>query len=208
MISGRRMLRVGLTGGIACGKSTVARLLEERGCRCIDADAIARELLEPGTEAHGEVIERFGEGVRADGGSIDRTRLGELVFADDEARGDLEAILHPRILAEELRRLEEAERSGAEIAVVEAALMVEAGSWKRYDRLVVVRCQEDLQVRRLMEQRGLDEAGARARIRAQTPVEHKARLADYVVENGGSLRDLRAEVDRLYDALREDLDQI
>lgn len=199
------LLCAGLTGGIGCGKTTVGRMLESRGCRLIDADRIGHELMQPGRDAYEEIVLAFGSGILDESGIIQRKRLGAIVFADARRRRELEAILHPRIIAEEQRLLDLHAVGGVPgISIVEATLMVEAGSWRRYDRLIVVTASPELQIVR-MESRGWSEAEARARMEAQMPVAEKAALADYVVENGGSLDALREKVGALHLLLEEDL---
>jgi len=200
------LLGVGLTGGIGCGKSTVGRLLEERGCHRLDADRIGHEVMEPGRPAHAEIVERFGEQILAPDGTIDRARVAGRVFSDPVEREALESILHPRIIEEERKRLRDLSgRVEAAIAVVEAALMVEAGTWRLYDRLVVVHAPLEARVTR-MATRGLDHQRTRARIQAQTPLEEKVALADYPVDNGGILEGLGEQVSDLHSMLCEDLE--
>jgi len=177
------VLKVGLTGGIATGKSTVARHFEERGAAVADADALARALVEPGAAGYEPVVREFGAGIVAPGGGIDRPSLGRIVFADPERRARLEAILHPLILAEEeafIARV--AALGGARIAVVNAALLFEAGTWKRYHRVVVVHCAEAIQVERVMKRDGLGPDEALARIRVQMPAAEKIRLGHYDID--------------------------
>lgn len=199
------LLSVGLTGGICSGKTTLARMLESRGCRRLDADGIAHDLLKSGLPAWREVLDRFGREVLGPDGEIDRSVLGRRVFADPAERRALEEILHPRILEREEATLRSiAAGSGPVIVVVEAALMVEVGSWKRYDRLVVVHCPGPLQLQRL-EARGLGPREANARLDAQMPIEDKIALADYAVDNSGSLKELRIKATALHAMLSEDL---
>lgn len=200
------LLGVGLTGGIGCGKTTVGRMLEERGCHRLDADRIGHEVMEPGGPAHAQIVERFGGEVLAPDGTIDRARMAERVFSDRVERQALESILHPRIVEEARRRLAELSgRRETALAVVEAALMVEAGTWRLYDRLVVVHAPLEDRVARMVL-RGLDPQQTRARIQAQMPLEEKVALADYPVDNGGSLERLQKQVSRLYSMLCEDLE--
>ena len=176
------MLLVGLTGGIGSGKSTVARMLEERGAVVFDADLLAREAVEPGTPGHAAVIERFGADVLAPGGELDREALASIVFADPSARRDLEQIVHP-----EVRRLfaegSEAYRDTDRIVVFSAPLLVETGMHTAFEILVVVSATVVTQIERLMRQRGMSEAAIRARIDAQAPLEDKAAVADFLVDN-------------------------
>ena len=194
------MLLVGLTGGIGSGKSTVARLLEERGAVVFDADLLAREAVEPGTAGHGAVIERFGADVLAPGGELDREALASIVFADPSARRDLEQIVHP-----EVRRLfaegSEAFRDTDRVVVFSAPLLVETGMHTAFEILVVVSATVATQIERLMRQRGMSEASIRARIDAQAPLEDKAAVADFLVDNEGTLDELESQVERLWNDL-------
>ena len=191
------MLLVGLTGGIGSGKSTVARMLEERGAVVFDADLLAREAVEPGTPGHTAVIERFGADVLAPGGELDREALASIVFADPSARRDLEQIVHP-----EVRRLfaegSEAYLDTDRIVVFSAPLLVESGMHTAFEILVVVSATVATQIERLMRQRGMSEAAIRARIDAQAPLEDKAAVADFLVDNGGTLAELESQVGRLW----------
>ena len=191
------MLLVGLTGGIGSGKSTVARMLEERGAVVFDADLLAREAVEPGTPGHTAVLERFGADVLAPGGELDREALASIVFADPSARRDLEQIVHP-----EVRRLfaegSEAYRDTDRIVVFSAPLLVESGMHTAFEILVVVSATVATQIERLMRQRGMSEAAIRARIDAQAPLEDKAAVADFLVDNGGTLAELESQVERLW----------
>ena len=195
------MLRVGLTGGIASGKSGVSRVLVRRGIPVIDADQVARELVAPGSDALHEIVEAFGREILDPGGALDRSRLGAIVFSDEPKRRRLEAILHPRIRAEQDRRLRKLEGEGAPVAVVDAALMVEGGGWRRFDLLVVVDSREEDQIARLRERNGLGEGAARARVRTQIPLAEKVKFADRVVDNRGSLAELEAQAEALADWL-------
>lgn len=191
---------VGLTGGIASGKSTVARMLREEGAEVIDADAIAREVVEPGTPALARIAARWPEAIRD--GALDRQALGAIVFARPEERAALEAIVHPAIQAEVERRLAALAAAGEEVAVYEAALLVETGLDETMDALVVVALPEEEQVRRLSARDGLSPEAARARVAAQAPLEEKLRNADYVIENSGDLAALRRRVGEVWQALR------
>jgi dephospho-CoA kinase len=191
------VLLVGLTGGIGSGKSTVARMLEERGAVVFDADLLAREAVEPGTPGHAAVIERFGADVLAPGGELDREALASIVFADPAARRDLEQIVHP-----EVRRLfaegSEAYHDTDRIVVFSAPLLVESGMHTAFEILVVVSATVATQIQRLMRQRGMSEPAIRARIDAQAPLEDKAAVADFLVDNEGTLAELQSQVERLW----------
>ncbi len=196
------MITVGLTGGIACGKSTVADLLRARGVPVLDLDQVAREVVAPGTPGLAEIAARWPSVVQ--GGALDRKALGAIVFADAEARRTLEAITHPRIWATMEAWLAERAAEGHRAAVVEAALMVETGSWRRYDRLVVVSCAPDLQRARVMARDRLSTAEAQAKLDAQMPMAEKERVASAVVRNEGTAATLTDEVNRVWTRVMKD----
>jgi dephospho-CoA kinase len=197
------MLRVGLTGSIAVGKSFVAGVLAELGCRVLDADEVARQVVEPGTEGLRAVIEAFGREVLGADGRLDRAQLGRIVFADEARRRLLNEILHPLIVREqdEWLRLREAEEPGG-VAVIDAALMIESGGYKRFDRLVVVHCRPEAQLERLMRRNNLARAEAERRIAAQMPQDEKLRYADYSVDTSGGFEQTRQLTTELYAELR------
>ncbi len=197
------MLRVGLTGGIASGKSAVSGLLARSGIPVIDSDTIARDLVKPGSEALSEIALALGAGVLTGEGALDRARVGRIVFGDEAKRRRLEEILHPRIQAEQDRWMDGVEAGGSPLAVVEAALMVESGGWKRFDLLVVVDCGKDQQIGRLMKRSGMGEEEARARLESQMPLSEKVKYADRTLDNRGSLEDLGARAEELARWLRE-----
>jgi dephospho-CoA kinase len=192
---------VGLTGGIACGKSTVARLLRARGVPVVDADQVARDVVAPGSEGLAEVLERFGRAVLQPDGGLDRAALRAIVSADPAARRDLEAITHPRIGLGILGWLQDQAQAGVPVAAVEAALMVETGSHGRYDQLLVVACSPDIQLARLMARDELTEAAARQWLGAQLPVIDKVALAHAVVWNDGAPEALPAALDTAWASL-------
>jgi dephospho-CoA kinase len=191
----------GLTGNIGSGKSTVARLLRERGVPVVDADLVAREVVEPGTPGLAEVAARF-PGVLSSDGTLDRRALGARVFADESERRALNAILHPRIAAEVGQRLAALAEAGTDFAVYEAALIVENGMDAMLDGLIVVDVPEGEQLRRVLVRDGLAEQEVRARIAAQMPAAQKIAKADFVIENGGPLEALAAQVDLVVERLR------
>jgi dephospho-CoA kinase len=177
------MLRVGLTGSIAVGKSFVASVFKELGCRVLDADDTAREVVEPGTAGLKAIVERFGEEVLSPDGTLNRKRLGELVFGNEVLRVELNALLHPRIIERQdeiLRNWEQIDPNG--IGIVDAALMIESGGYKRFDKLVVVHCRPEVQLERLMLRNGLSREEAQKRIASQMPQEEKQRYADYLID--------------------------
>ncbi|HEV3254851.1 MAG TPA: dephospho-CoA kinase [Candidatus Acidoferrales bacterium] len=197
------MLRAGLTGGIACGKSAVAAMLRECGCAVLDADALAHELIEPGRPAFAEIVREFGPGVLEPGGRIDRAKLGAIVFADAEKLSRLNRIVHPRVFEELERRLAELARPGGpQVAVVEAALLIETGYDHELDRLIVVWCRPEQQRERLAA-RGLGPEQAESRIAAQMPMEEKRRRATDEIDASGSLTETRQQVERLAAKLKQ-----
>ncbi len=199
------MKTVGLTGGIASGKSTVGRLLVERGVPLIDADQVARAVVEPGSEGLAAVVDAFGADILQPDGFLDRKALGKVVIADPDARRRLEAITHPLIIAGIVQRLGALAAAGARVAVVEAALMVETRSFRHYDAVLLVRCTEQHQVQRLAQREGWAEERARGWLGAQLSLDEKQRLLDQaaatggpvveVVHNDGSLDQLVAATD-------------
>lgn len=200
------MRMVGLTGGIGSGKSTVARRLAAWGAIVIDADQVAREVVESGMPALDEIVARFGPGVLTAEGRLDRPRMAELVFTDDEARRDLEAITHPRIADEIARRVADAQAAedadGRQRTVVlDHPLLVETGQAPQFPVVVVVVAPEGVRVERLVQFRGMDVEDARARLRAQTDDDARVAAATHVIDNSGTLEELHAQVDALIDDL-------
>jgi dephospho-CoA kinase len=197
------VLRIGLTGGIGSGKSEVSRRLAAHGALVIDADVLAREVVEPGTPGLAEVVEAFGTGVLADDGSLDRATLGAQVFGDDAGRRRLEAIIHPRVRA----RAAEIEAAAGPDAVVvhDIPLLVETGQSDAFDGVIVVDVPIEVQLERLVGGRAMSEAEARSRIAAQASREQRAGAADWIVDNTGSLADLDAAVARVWRELSERL---
>jgi dephospho-CoA kinase len=200
--SSRPFLLVGLTGGIATGKSTVDALLRDLGAEIIDADVLAREVVEPGEPALDEIVAEFGRGVLEPGGRLDRKALGAIVFADPERRRKLEAITHPRILERFQRRLDAlAARDFRGLVFFDAPVMIESGNYRNMDRLVVVITDEPTQIARLVARDGIARDEALRKIRSQMPLVEKAKLADYVIDNSGDRDTTTAEVRRVHAAL-------
>lgn len=198
------MLRVGLTGGIAAGKSEVSRRLAERGAVIVDADVLAREAVAPGSDGLAEVVEAFGEGVLAPDGTLDRAALGAIVFADPSRRDMLNAIIHPRVRARAAQLAGDAVAADPHAVVVQdIPLLVETGQAGAFDVVVVVDAPDDVRLARLLARNGMDEAEARSRMSAQATREQRLAAADHVVANTGSLPELRAAVDRLWDEVLE-----
>jgi dephospho-CoA kinase len=200
------MLRVGLTGGIGCGKSTVAAMMRELGCHVISADQIAHALMLPGQPAYNEIRRQFGAQVVASDGNIDRARLASIVFADPQRLASLNAILHPGVLSEldrEFDRLSQIDPQG--IAVVEAALLIESGYHQQLDRLILVNCTPEQQLERLTDPvfgRNMSLDQAQKRIAAQMTAEEKRKLANDEIDSSGSLDDTKKQVRTLVDRLR------
>ena len=190
------MRKIGLTGGIASGKSTVAAMLRELGFAVIFADEISRGLLALGEEALHETVREFGPEILGSDGTLDRKKLAAIVFAVQGKLDRLNAIIHPRVEAEMLKRFGDWEREGRSVAFVEAALLVEAGFLKDLDGLVVVWCRPEQQMERLIA-RGMTEKEARARIGAQMPVEEKLKLATYRIDCSGTMEETRRQVGEL-----------
>jgi dephospho-CoA kinase len=191
------MLLVGLTGGIGTGKSTVARMLEQRGAVVFDADVLARQAVAPGTPGFDQVVERFGPHVLVPGGGLDREALASLVFSDPAARRDLERIVHPevrRMFADGCEEYRDTDR----VVVFSAPLLVETGMHTAFDVLIVVSAPVPIQIDRLMRERGMAERDIRTRIAAQLPLEAKAEVADVLVDNEGTLEDLESQVERVW----------
>ena len=197
------MLRVGLTGGIGCGKSTVAAMMRALGCHIIEADPLAHKLIEPGQAAFQEVVRAFGADILHSDGHVDRGKLGAIVFADVDKLLRLNAIVHPRVL-KELERLfsEYAVANPQGVAVIEAALLVEAGYAKHLDRLVVAWCRPEQQMERLLA-RGMSREQIEQRLAAQMPLEEKRRRANDVVDCSVSLEETSAQVEQLVAKLRQ-----
>lgn len=189
------MLVVGLTGGIGSGKSTVAAMLARRGAVVIDADAIAREVVAQGTPALAALVERFGPGILDSAGNLDRKALAALAFADEESRKALEAITHPAIGEEFLRRISGAPEGS--IVVHDVPLLVEGGMAERYAAVIVVEAPREVRLDRL-EQRGIDRADAEARMAAQATDAERREVATWVVDNSGDLQALDAQVDAIW----------
>jgi dephospho-CoA kinase len=197
------MLRIGLTGGIASGKSTVAAMLRDRDYPVLDADAIARELLEPGQPAHDEVVRDFGKGIAGPGGAIDRKKLAAIVFSDSQQLERLNQILHPRIRDITENFFKALNRPGGpDLAFEDAALILEAGLKDKFDRVIVCWCWPEQQVERLLE-RGMSAEDAQKRIAAQMPIDQKRVLADEVIDCSGTMRETEQQVERLLEKLKK-----
>jgi dephospho-CoA kinase len=196
------MLKVGLTGGIASGKSTVASLLRDRDCQVLELDPLGHELLEPGQAAYDEVLREFGNGILGPGDKVDRAKLGAIIFSETAKRERLNQILHPRILQVVLQWFSALDRpEGPDLAVAEAALLFEAGFHKELDKLIVCWARPDQQLSRLME-RGLSREQASLRIAAQMPAEEKRALADEVIDCSGSFEETERQLGMVFAKLQ------
>ncbi len=192
---------VGLTGGIACGKTTVAKLFSGLGIPVIDADELAREVVEPGTPGLQQIVGEFGNGVLDATGRLDRKKVGDLVFGDEEARETLNAIMHPLIGAAGARHIAAHQDDPVPYLLYEAALLVETGSYKAFSGLIVVSAEESLQRLRLIARDGFTVTEANARIASQLPLARKIAVADHVVTNNGDLQATRRQVAEIHEKL-------
>lgn len=198
------MLKVGLTGSIAVGKSFVLRVLAELGCRTLDADRVAREVVQPGTPGLNAVTQAFGDEILNSDRSLDRARLGEIVFQDESKRLQLNSILHPFIIARQDEILKEWEQETPDaIAVIDAALMIESGGYRRLDKLIVVHCRPEVQLERLINRDGLSREEAVRRIKAQMPQEEKKKYADNLIDTSEGFESARAQTEAVWRQLRE-----
>lgn len=198
------MLRVGLTGSIAVGKSYVSSVFGELGCHVLDADQTAREVVQPGSAGLNAVVDHFGAQVLRDDGTLDRPRLAELIFADSEQRQRLNGILHPFIIAKQdevMREWHAVDPDG--IAIVDAALMIESGGYKRFDKLIVVHCRPEVQLERLMLRTGLSLSEAQQRIDSQMSQEEKQRYADYLIDTSDGFEGTRQRTIEIHHKLRQ-----
>lgn len=201
------ILRVGLTGGIASGKSTVAQTLAGLGCMVIDADAIVARLYQPGEAGYDALVRAYGERIVGPDGEIDRPKLARIAFADEESAKRLNALIHPLVIDEEERMIAaEAQRfpERDRIAVVEATLLLESGGRGRYDRIIVVDADPHTQIERAVA-RGMDRTDAERRMARQMARDHRRRHADYVIENNGDLGELETLACNVYEKLQADL---
>jgi dephospho-CoA kinase len=197
------MLKVGLTGGLACGKTFVGEEFARLGCFLIQADEIGHEVLTRGGEAYGPVVDEFGREILAPDGEIDRRALAARVFGAPDRLATLNALVHPSVFRREDQLIAEfAAREPHGIAVVEAAILIETGSYTRFDRMVLVTCPEELQVERALRRPGAVEADVRARISRQMPLEEKRKFAHFVINASGEKEDTLRQTRAVYEALR------
>jgi dephospho-CoA kinase len=199
------MLQVGLTGSIAVGKTYVSQLFRDLGCYVLDADEIARKVVSPGSEGLRAVVEAFGEGVLQADGSLDRQKLGNIVFSDKEKRAHLNSLLHPLIIEEQdliLSQLKQGRKT--RIAIIDAALMIESGSYRRFDKLIVVFCDPLIQIERLMARNRISKEEAAKRVQAQMSQAEKKSFADYLIDTSRGFEDTHRQVTELYKLLLEE----
>jgi len=198
------MLKVGLTGSIAVGKSYVLSVLSELGCITFDADRVAHSVMTPGQEAYNQIVHEFGREVLDEDGTIDRTKLGRIVFANAERRRKLNQIVHPRVIEEQNALLAEvARRDPDAITVIDAALMIESGGYKRFDKVIVAFCDSETQIQRLMRRNGITREDAERRIAAQMSSDEKRRFADFEIDTTGSYAETREQVVKVFEILRD-----
>jgi dephospho-CoA kinase len=197
------MLKVGLTGGLACGKSFVGEALAGMGCLVIRADELGHEVLAPGGEAYDSVVREFGREIVAGDGSIDRRALAARAFGNPARLERLNSLVHPAVIRrEEQLAAEFAARNPDGIAVVEAAILIETGSYKRFDRMILVTCEEDRQVERALRREGAVESDVRARIQRQMPTSEKRKFADFVINTSGDKEDTLRQTRVVFEQLR------
>ena len=198
------MLVVGLTGGIASGKSAVLSILEEMGARTIDLDEMSRVVVEPGEPAWLDIVRHFPEGVVKPNGTLDREALGRIVFSDPQSRKTLEAFIHPRILAEQDRILKEIEKTDSHaVVVIDAPLLIEFGLQEKMDAVVLVHIPRAMQLERLIRRDGLSRLEAEARLESQMPIDDKIPFADFVIDNSGDVEQTRRQAEKLMETLKD-----
>jgi dephospho-CoA kinase len=197
------MLKVGLTGGLACGKSFVGEALAGFGCLLIQADELGHRVLAVGGEAYDDVVREFGAAILGPGGVIDRRALAAQVFGNPARLDRLNSLVHPPVLRREDELIADwARREPKGIAVVEAAILIETGSYKRFDRIILVTCREEQQLERAMRREGAAEADVRARLRRQMPLPEKRKFADFVIDTSGEKEDTLRQTRAVYEVLR------
>lgn len=197
-------LLVGLTGGIASGKSLAAKFFAEQGAHIIDADRLSRELVQPGQPALKEIVDAFGVFILDETGNLDRGKLAEIIFQNPQKKSILEAILHPKIIAKEMEKYSNisAEDPSA-IVIIDAALLIESGNYKNVDKVIVVNSSEEHQVQRILNRNSLNPDQAAARIKNQMSLKEKIKYADFILDNNSQPQDLRRNVQEVYTKLME-----
>lgn len=196
---------LGLTGGIATGKSTITGMLRERGIPVIDADQIARDVVEPGKPAYEAIVAHFGREILLADGQIDRKKLGEIVFSDESERQKLNAIVHPEVRRVMREEAEAAEKNGASIVFMDIPLLFESKLQHMVDKIVVVYAPAHMQLARMMERDELQEEQAQKRLRAQFPIDQKKADADFLIDNSGSREEAERQVEEMLSAIRSEI---
>ena len=197
------MLKVGLTGGLACGKTFVGEALAALGCHVLQADQLGHQVLLPGGEAYAPVVREFGPGILAENGDIDRRALAEQVFSSSERLALLNSLVHPPVLRQEdawLDRVAACDPRG--IAVIEAAILIEIGVHRRFDKLIVVVCEEEQQIERSMKRDGVERERVRTRLSRQMPLSEKRKFADFIIDTSGTKEETLRQARAVYDSLR------
>lgn len=202
IVSAEKMLKVGLTGSIAVGKSYVCEVFKELGAFVLDADLTAREVVKPYTQGWRLIVENFGTEILNDDNSINRAKLGDIVFSDESKRLLLNSIVHPLVIEAQDRWLRECEKINPNgVAIVDAALMIESGSWVRFDKIIVVWCEPSVQLERLMKRNNLTKEEALKRIQAQMPQEEKKKYADFLIDTTEGFQSTREQVFEVFQQL-------
>jgi dephospho-CoA kinase len=204
---GCKTLVVGLTGGVATGKTTVARMLADLGAEVISADEVVHKMLEDDEDLRREIVKQFGSGIMDERGRIDRRRLGGIVFRDPGKRRRLEQIIHPPVLARMQCRIEEFRKSGRGVLVAEIPLLVETSSIGMVDKVLLVSAEQDTQIQRLQKRHGISHAQAVLRVKSQLPIDAKKKYADWIVHTEGSMQATREQVERVWEAVQKRLAQ-
>ncbi len=198
------MKKVGLTGSIAVGKSFVCECFRALGCHVLDADLTSRDVVAKGTDGLDEVVRQFGAEILLENGELDRKKMGSIVFANAEKRKLLNSIIHPRVIESQNLWIEKQEAADPDgIAIVDAALMIESGGYQRFDKLIVVWCRPDIQLKRLMLRDSLSEYDARARIEAQMSQDEKKKFADHLIDTSDGFDTTRRSVEELFSTLKK-----
>lgn len=192
---------IGLTGGIACGKSTASAYLKQKGACIVDADGISRTTTQKGGKGYQAVVEHFGRGILLENGEIDRRKLGVIVFADEEKRRALNGLLHPIVIEESIRQIRQAEQTGCAVCILDVPLLFESGMENLCDETWLMYVSREEQIRRILERDGLDEVAAAARIDSQMPLEEKKKRADKAVDTSGSLAQTQCRLAALWEEL-------
>ena len=197
------MLKIGLTGSIAVGKSFVCEVLRDLGCHVLDADNTAREVVAKGTDGLAGIVHHFGKNVLQADGELDRKKMGGIVFADEQKRELLNSIVHPLVIESQDKWIRDVEKSDPDgIAIIDAALMIESGGYLRFNKIVVVWCEPAIQLKRLLGRDNLSEDAAKMRIAAQMPQDEKKRFADYLIDTSAGFENTRQQVEKLVSQLR------